>query len=415
VTAVLVLGAADGSLSTYRAAREMGFRTIAVDWSATAPGIELADEYLPLSTRDVSGMLAALGGRRDLAGVVAPTSDIALPAQRQLSTALGLPVLLSERAVRASVDKWVVRGILDELGVSSYQWFEGDDPVELAKQARDMRFPVVVKPADAQSGRGVTRCATPEEVDVAVWEAQRHSYGGHLMIEEEILGVHCGCECVVDGGKVVFMAMTRRSLSPPPRTMTIAHTMPAGLPADVEAAVRSIVDMLCARLDHRRGPVNLDLVVTPEGVPYIIELGMRTGGNGLDDLVRHCYGVDPVRAALQAAVGRPIELSPHMPRPVTWQALTADRAGRLVAVTGAERAVAVPGVRELVVVAEPGQSVRPYLDVSDKLGWALLQAATIPDLDVAARRVTETLRFEVVADTDPDEDRRAETAPATTR
>ncbi|MPZ82679.1 MAG: ATP-grasp domain-containing protein [Actinophytocola sp.] len=399
---IVVLGAAEGSLSTYRTAAEMGYRTIAVDWSASAPGVELADEYLPLSTRSTPEILAALGGRTDLAGVLAPTSDIALPTLRELTVALGLPVQLSVAAVRASVDKWVVRGMLDELGVSSYRWIEGDDPVQLAKQARELDFPVVVKPADAQSGRGVTRCATPEEVDAAVWEAQRRSYGGHLMIEEEVLGVHCGCECVVDGGKVVFMAMTRRSLSPPPLTMTTAHTMPAGLPDEVENTIRSIVDKLCARLAYRRGPLNLDVVVTPDGEPFVIELGVRNGGNGLDDLVRRCYGVDPVRAAVQAAVGRPIELAPHTPRPVMWRALTAELAGELVSISRAERAAAIPEVVELVVVAEPGQQVRPYLDVSDKLGWVLLRADTIPALDAAAGRVAETLRFEVAPAAEPD-------------
>jgi biotin carboxylase len=395
VKTVVILGAADGSLSTYRIAAEMGYRTIAVDWSAAAPGIDLADEYLPLSTRDAPAILAALANRRDLAGVLAPSSDIAVPTVRELTVALGLPVLLSEVAVRASVDKWVVRGMLDELGVSSYRWIEGDDPVQLAKHAREFRFPVVVKPADAQSGRGVTRCADPDEVDAAVWEARRRSYGGHLMVEEEILGAHCGCECVVNGGKVVFMATTRRSLSPPPLTLTTAHSMPAGLPGGVEDTIQSIVDKLCARLDYQCGPVNLDLVVTPEGEPYIIELGLRTGGNGLDALVRHCHGVDPIRAAVQAAVGQPIELTPHTPRPVRWQALTAERSGELVSISGAARAAAIPEVAELVVLAEPGLRVRPYRDVSDKLGWVLLQADTIPAMDAAACRVAETLRFEV--------------------
>ena len=392
---IVVLGAADGSLSTYRMAAEMGYRTISVDWSAAAPGIDLADEYLPLSTRDVPAILAALGDRRDLAGVLAPSSDIALPTLRALTVSLGLPVLLSDDAVRASVDKWVVRGMLDELGVSSYRWIEGDDPVRLADEARQLAFPVVVKPADAQGGRGVTRCADPTEVYAAVWEAQRRSYSGRLMVEEEILGVHCSCECVVNGGKVVFMATTRRSLSPPPLAMTTAHSMPAGLPGNVEDTIRSIVDKLCAQLEYQRGPLSLDLVVTSEGEPYVIELGLRTGGNGLDALVRRCHGVDPVRAAVQAAVGRPIELNPHEPRPVRWQVLAAERPGKLVSISGAARAAAIPEVAELVVLAEPGMRVRPYRDVSDRLGWVVLHADTIPALDVAARRVAETLRFEV--------------------
>jgi biotin carboxylase len=402
VKTIVVLGAADGALSTYRAAAEMGYRTIAVDWKTTAPGIALADEYLPLSTRDVPALLDALADRRDLAGVVAPCSDIALPTQRELALALGLPVVLTETAVSASVDKWIVRGMLDEMGVSSYRWIEGDDPVELAKQAREMSFPVVVKPTDAQGGRGVARCASLSEVDDALWEARRRSYSGRVMIEEEILGVHCGCECVVDGGEVVFMAMTRRTLGAPPLTMTLAHTMPAGMPASAEDAIVSIVNSLCTRFGYERGPLNVDVVVTPDGEPFIIELGVRTGGNGLDELVRQCYGVDPVRAALQAAVGSPFDLAPHIPRPVQWRVLTAARAGSLTSISDAGRAAAIPEVTELVVLAEPGQPVRPYVEVSDRLGWVVLQADTIPALDAAADEVARTLTFDVTPAGDTD-------------
>lgn len=402
MTTIVVLGAADGALSTYRTARGMGYRTIAVDWKPGAPGVALADEYLPLSTRDVPALLAALGDRQDLAGVVAPSSDIALPTQRELTVALGLPVLLTEAAVRASVDKWFVRGVLDELGVSSYRWLEGDDPVQLAKQARELRYPVVVKPADAQGGRGITRCADPSDVDEAVWTALHRSYGGRVMIEEEVLGVHCGGECVVDGGRVVFMALTRRELSSPPLTMTTAHTMPAGLPASVTDSITSTVDILCDRLGYERGPLNVDFVVTPEGEPYVIELGARTGGNGLDDMMRHCYGVDPVRAAVQAAVGQPIHLTPRIPRPVMWRVLTAARAGELASISGVARAEEIPEVAELVVLAQPGQTVRPYQEVSDRLGWVVLEADTIPALDAAAEEVARTLTFDVIPAAEPD-------------
>ncbi|MER6583305.1 hypothetical protein, partial [Nonomuraea sp. NPDC001023] len=56
---LVVLGAADGSLSTYRAAAGLGLRTIAVDRSAGAPGVALADEYLPVSTHDPAAVTAA--------------------------------------------------------------------------------------------------------------------------------------------------------------------------------------------------------------------------------------------------------------------------------------------------------------------------------------------------------------------
>ncbi|MEV3982553.1 hypothetical protein [Nonomuraea sp. NPDC049758] len=129
-----------------------------------------------------------------------------------------------------------------------------------------------------------------------------------------------------------------------------------------------------------------------------IELGLRTGGNGTDDMVRSCYGVDPVRAAVQAAVGLPIELRPHPPRPVLWRVLTAGRAGELVSVSGAAAARALPEVAELVLLGRPGQRVRPYRDVSDRLGWFVVHASGPAELDAAAAAVTRAPRFEVRGD-----------------
>jgi formate-dependent phosphoribosylglycinamide formyltransferase (GAR transformylase) len=176
--ALIVLGAADGSLSTYRTARAMGFRTICVDMRPSAPGVPLADEFLPISTREPEPILAALGGREDVAGVLAPSTDIALPTLRALTHRLGLPDVVSEPAARASVDKRFFRDLCDGLGLPSYRWAAGFDGVDA------LTYPLVIKPVDAQSSRGVTRCATPLELGSAVAEARRLSYAGAVVIEE---------------------------------------------------------------------------------------------------------------------------------------------------------------------------------------------------------------------------------------
>lgn len=395
MSTLVILGAADGSLPTYRTARELGYRTISVDRSPHAPGVELADEYLPVSTRDAGRIAAELAGRADLAGVVAPASDIALPAQRELAIRLGLPGLVSEPAVRASVDKPYFRQVCDELGLPSYRWVAGHDAARLAGQARELRFPVVVKPADAQSGRGLNRCAGPADVPPAIEVALPASYGAGVVVEEEVLGLHCSCECFVDDGRVAFMAVSARSIAPAPLAISTAHAMPVELPGDTEAALTTALDKLCARLDYRRGPLNLDVVIGLDGQPYLLEMGARLGGNGLGDLARYCYGVDVVRASVYAAVGAPFEVTAHPPKPVLWQVLATSEAGTLTAVTGAAEAAAMPEVAELVLLARPGDAVRPYVNVANKLGYALLVGESVPALRAAADRLLRTVRFEL--------------------
>jgi biotin carboxylase len=395
-SSLLILGAADGSMATYRAARQLGYRTIAVDQRGTAPGVALADEHLPISTRESELIAAALADRDDLAGVLAPCSDIALPTQRELARRFALACGLTDAAVRASVDKPFFRALCDELGVPSYPWTAGADADQLIRAAAGFRYPVVVKPTDAQSARGVTRCAGPDEVAVAVTEALRYSYGGTVLIEQEVRGMHCGCECIVVDGRVAFLALTERRLSPAPLAVTTGHLMPAELPAGVTERIESIVNRLCARLGYRRGPLNLDLVVDADGVPHPIEMGARTGGDPLGELARRCYGVDPVRASIEAAVGAPTLIDAGAPRPVMVQILGTDRSGELTEVTGLGRANAMPEVREVVMLAEPGHRVEASANMAGKLGYAILAAPSAEQLRRAADRLLEVVRFDLM-------------------
>ena len=390
MSTLVVLGAADGSLSTYRTARALGYRTICVDRSPTAPGVTLADEFLPLSTRDTDAIAAALDERDDLAGALAPSTDIALPTLLALTEQLGLPVTMTEEAARASLDKRHFRRVCEELGFPVYRWQEVTGAAEW-----EWRGPAVVKPVDAQSGRGVTRCAEESMMDTAVAEASRLSYSGGVVVEDEVAGTHCGCECVVSDGEVAFLALTTRTLCPPPRAVTTAHLMPAEVPAESRSGVVTMVERLCARLRYRTGPLNLDLVVARDGVPYLIEMGARTSGNGLDELVRRCHGVDTIAASVAAAVHEPVTVAPHAPRPTLWQALSTEHAGRLTGVHGLAEAMAMPEVVDVRLFAEPGDEVRAHDNVANKLGYAVLSAPTTAGLRAAAERLNRTLVFEV--------------------
>ncbi|MFF5233456.1 ATP-grasp domain-containing protein [Dactylosporangium sp. NPDC000521] len=389
---LLILGAADGAMATYRTARALGFRTVAVDLRDTAPAVALADELLPVSTRDVAALSGILRRRTDIAGVLAPSSDIALPTQLALAERFGLPCGLTEETVAASVDKRRFRAVCDELGLPGYRWVDGTD-----WRGAGLRFPLVVKPADAQSSRGVTRCPDESTVDAAIAEAVRFSYGAGIVIEEEVQGQHCGCECVIDGGRVVFMALTERRLTPPPQATTTAHMLPADVPDGTREALVADVDAICARLGYLRGPLNLDLVVDAGGRPRLIEMGARTGGDPLGELARHGYGVDPIEASISVAVGAPLPPVPPagMPHPVMVQLLNASDTGTLAAIHGVDEARSWPEVLRIALLAEPGRAVTSTIDLTSKLGYALLTADTPAQLRAAADRLLSTVRFEV--------------------
>ena len=390
---LVILGGADGSVSTYERARELGFRTICVDVRPGAPAVAYADEFLQVSVRAPEQIAAALDGRRDLAGVLCPASDVGLPTLARLTRHWGLPDPLPEAAVAASVDKSVFRALCDRLGLPSYRSVDGRPGPELAHAAQQLRFPALVKPVDSSGSRGVISCSGPGRLASAFTESLAFSPSGRLVVEEHLDGTHFTIEALVVDGRVVFHGITDRTLTPPPFFVTSSHLLPGELPADVELRLIETLDLICDELGYRGGPLTLDAVLGRDGKLYLIEMATRLGGNGLAEAIEHCYGVDLIAAGIAAATGGEVVLTPHQPKPTLVHILASDRGGHLVRVEGVEEVHALPGLVALHLFADEGSFVRPYEQAGYKLGYVVLTARTVPELLAAETNVRGTLKF----------------------
>lgn len=393
VRSLVILGGADGSVSTYHRARELGFRTICVDVRASAPAVALADEFVQVSVRAPEQIAAALEGRDDIAGVLCPASDVGLPALAWLTRHWNLPDPLPEAAVAASVDKSVFRELCDRLRLPTYRSVGGKPGPDLTLAAQQLRFPTLVKPVDSSGSRGVVSCASPGGLTTAFSDSLAFSPSGKLVVEEHLDGSHYTIEALAVDGRIVFHAVTRRTLTPPPFFVTASHLLPAGLPPVVDRALPVMLAALCAELGYRTGPLTLDAVLGRDGKFYLIEMGARMGGNGLAEAIEHSTGVDLIAAGIAAATGGEVVLSPRDPRPTLIHILASDRGGRIVRIEGVDEVRAMPAVHNLELFAEEDTYVKPYEQAGYKMGYAVLSAPTVPDVLAAEDELRGTLKF----------------------
>ncbi|WSJ74751.1 ATP-grasp domain-containing protein [Amycolatopsis sp. NBC_01307] len=390
---LVILGGADGAVSTYERARELGFRTICVDVRPGAPGVAFADEFLQVSVRAPEQIAAALDGRPDIAGVLCPASDVGLPTLAWLTRHWGLPDPLPEYAVQASTDKSVFRALCDHLGLPGYRSVAGRPGPELVNAAQQLRFPTLVKPVDSSGSRGVVSCSGPGRLAKAFTESLAFSPSGRLVVEEHLDGTHYTIEALVVDGRIVFHAVTERTLTPPPFFVTSSHLLPGELPADAELRLIEALDLICAELGYRTGPLTLDAVLGRDGQLYLIEMGARMGGNGLAEAIQHCYGADLIAAGIAAATGDAVELDLHAAKPTLVHILASDRGGHLSRVDGVEDVRMMPGVVGLHLFADEGSYVKPYEQAGYKLGYVVLTARSVPEVLAAENEVRGTLKF----------------------
>ncbi|GAB4588121.1 ATP-grasp domain-containing protein [Nocardia sp. IFM 10818] len=392
---LVILGGADGSLPTYRRARELGYRTICVDRRPDVLARPLADEFVQLSIHDPEPIARALDGRTDLVGVLSPASDTGLPAQRGLIRHWRLPGAPAEAVVRASGDKAHFRAVCDGLGFAHHRYVAGLVDAHLPIRAASLRFPVLVKPIDAQSSRGIQVCTDAHQVTAAAAAASGHASDGRVIVEELIAGRHYSAEAFVDRGRIAFVGVSARTLTPPPHFVTTAHRVPADLEAARVNELTGMLDALVAELGYQRGPLTVDLLVDDADRIHLIEMGARVGGNSLGDLVRHAYGVDLIAASIAAATAQPADLTPTRARTAVAQILFADRAGTISRVTGAETVATIPELMELTLFARPGHPVLPYDNAANKLGHFVIAADSAQQAAAATTRVQNALRVEL--------------------
>jgi biotin carboxylase len=393
---LIILGGADGSVSAYERARTLGFRTVCVDIRPSAPAVELADEYLRISVRAPERIAAALlgrEGREGIVGVLCPASDVGLPTQAWLTRHWNLPNELSRAAVQASVDKAVFRETCDRLALPSYRTVTGCQGSDLISRAQRLSFPVLVKPVDSSGSRGVLWCAGPEALEAAFAEAIAYSPSGRLVVEEFVEGEPLTIESLVVDGHVAFHAITKRTLTPPPYFVTSSHVLPVELPASTAADLLRMLDLVCAEIGYRNGPLTLDATLGSDGRIYLLEMSARMGGNGLADAIEHCYDIDLIGASIALAIGEEFELVAGPPRPTMVQMLTSDRAGRLIAIEGVRQVQAMPEVVSIRLFAEVGSYVRPYDQAGYKLGQVVLSAECPVRLRAAHAKLGTAIRF----------------------
>ncbi|MGV9941648.1 ATP-grasp domain-containing protein [Streptomyces sp. NPDC003401] len=308
---------------------------------------------------------------------VLTSCDYYLPAAARIADRLGLPGPGAE-AVGNACRKDATRRVLAGAAVPGPRFALHEEWDELARSAKEIGYPLVVKPVDLCAGMYVRRVDDERELADAVRalagfpvnaRGQRRSPA--VLLEELLDGPEVSVETVSHAGTVHVVGVTDKSVGGAPAFIETGHMFPADLtPADTEAAERTALGAIEA-LGLTDGVVaHTEIKLTSDG-PRVVEVNPRPAGNRITELVRHVTGVDLAAAFVDVALGRAPDLRPADTgvRSAAVGFLVPDRAGTLEALDGA-------GVRDAdgvleVELAAPGRAVRAAGSNNEYLGHVM--------------------------------------------
>ncbi|QKV96069.1 ATP-grasp domain-containing protein [Streptomyces sp. NA02950] len=338
-----------------------------------------ARNVLTADTNDTEALLPEVERLHAVLGFdgVLTSCDYYLPTVARIAWHLGLPGPAPE-AVRNACRKDATRHVLAEAGVPGPRFAVHEEGADIARAAREIGYPLVVKPVDLCAGMYVRRVDDEAQLAAACRaladfpvNARGQRRTPAVLLEELLDGPEVSVETVSHGGTVHVVGVTDKSLGGAPAFIETGHMFPAALTVgDTESAEHTALGALKA-LGLTDGVVaHTEIKLTSAG-PRVVEVNPRPAGNRITELVRHVTGIDLAAACVDVALGRAPDLrrTDTGLRSAAIGFLVPERTGTLGSLDGAGLRDA-PGVLE-VQLAEPGRQVKAAGSNNEYLGHVM--------------------------------------------
>ncbi len=387
---ILVIGAGFLQSFVIQKAKTMGYYTLAVDGSPTAPGFVYADKSAVINIVDELACLE-FAKQEKIDGVLTAATDYGVLTAAYIAQEMGLPGL-HYRVAQTIKNKYQVRKCLFENRVDdTNQAYEVDDTTDLKSLAQKLQYPVMVKPCDGSGSRGAGRVDSPNQLASACIAAMNASITHRAEIESFINGQEYGAESLVVNGQVYVLGIMKKWMTQPPYYAELGHAIPSGLAEQTERYVRTCVEKAIKALGVNFGSINMDMLITDDGKVYIVDIGARMGGNMIGPwVVPYGTGIDYMGAMLANAVGDPVCLEPQEARAVATRllAFTDGTVTSMPDVDALEKKYDVQICHHLTL----NQPVHEYHTNLDGCGYIVACRKTAEEAAETALKVLEEIR-----------------------
>jgi biotin carboxylase len=307
VKKILMLGGSHFQVPAIQYAKNSGYYVITADYLPENPGHIYSDEYHNVSTIDEKKVLS-LAEKLKIDGIVSYASDPGAPAAAYVAEKLSLPGNPYE-SVKILQRKDLFREFLKNNGFNvpiSASFNKLEDAKEFATE-RLKYYPIIIKPADSSGSKGVGKHQTIDNFDTSFDHALSYSISKIVVIEDFI--EKAIYEMDGDGfvwqGKLAFRCFGNQH-----NDLECNPYVPMGISfpyiqeKSLQQKAHDLIEAVLTKLDMRVGGLNIEYLTDKDGNIFILEIGPRSGGNLIPEVIKFSTGVDLIAYSIDGAMGK---------------------------------------------------------------------------------------------------------------
>ncbi len=301
----LVLAGGLPQIDLIQKLKARGIETVLADYYNHPVARDFADKFYRISTLDVDAIRQlAIDEKVDF--IITVCTDQALLTMAKVSEDLGLPCYIDYETARNVTNKAYMKKVFSENRIPSAKFVIAAELGEV--DFSEWNYPLIVKPVDCNSSKGVRRVESAEELRPAFKEAVLLSRTDTAIIEEFITGKELSVDVYVEGGKAIVLDITTsEKLKVKDRFIIYRTWHPANISEKIKNKISVVAQQIADSFGIKDAPMLIQMLSDDENA-YVIEFSARTGGGVKHFSIPRRTGVDIVSAVIDLTIG----VKPHI-------------------------------------------------------------------------------------------------------
>lgn len=294
---ILIMGANPETASLVIKAKEKGLITYVTDYDPNAYAKMFADVPVNIDASHVDELVEFVG-KEKIDAVLVGVAEALMPFYHEVCKRLNLPCFATLEQFKIMVSKDKFKQVCRKYDVPVVEEFSRDN-------LEAVKFPVVVKPVDSCSSKGISVCKDRAELDNGIKKALSFSRSGSLLIEKYMTGEEVVIYYVIQDGEPSLVGMCDRYTNKEQKgvaQLPTAYIFPSKhLLRFIQEEDSKVCNMLKG-MGLTNGVLFLQAFVDDDGLVRIYEPGFRLNGAQEHLIIGNITGVDAKELLLNFAL-----------------------------------------------------------------------------------------------------------------
>lgn len=386
----LVLAGGFPQIALINELKNRNIETVLADYYENPVAKPYADKFYRVSTLDIEA-ITKVAKEEKVDFLITACTDQALNTVACVSEKLGLPCYVDYQTALNVTNKQYMKKVFNEFGVPTAKHVVMGKLDE--QRLNGMCYPLIVKPVDCNSSKGVKKVENIAELKIAFAKAVEYSRTDTAIVEEFIEGEELSVDVYVEEGTAhVLSVSSLDKIANNDKFVIFRGRYSADVVDKVHDLVQGIAQQIADAFGLRNSPMLIQMI-TDGNRAFVLEFSARTGGGVKFRLVKKASGFDVIAAVVDLTLGNKPHVEKVVPenRYIINEFIYCDE-GTFDRLDGFDELVADGTISEYSLYKWQGAKFDTIENSGDRVAGFTIQADTMDEICTKHKKAVAKMR-----------------------